>query len=197
MLLLRISSVHGKLTTLLILNLEKTRDQENPATNMASESRPRYRYSSLSGSEIRVLRLQPGTGNKSLQGRLLHVDLDTQPLYTTASYAWGKPIFSERIEIDSQEVAITATLFCALKHARLSKAPIDLWADAISINQANIDERNSQVTMMSRIFRQCQKCVVSLGEEADNSEIIPSFWRELISSVLNLGKRPGFTFGSS
>ncbi|KAJ9156280.1 hypothetical protein NKR23_g1143 [Pleurostoma richardsiae] len=43
--------------------------------------------------------------------------------------------------------------------------PSELWVDAISINQADMDEKAAQVNMMGRIYSQTQKVIVWLGPE--------------------------------
>ncbi|KAI4201529.1 MAG: hypothetical protein LQ350_003144 [Teloschistes chrysophthalmus] len=44
-----------------------------------------------------------------------------------------------------------------------------LWADAICINQDNVEERSAQVARMAAIFKLATKVVVWLGPEADGS----------------------------
>lgn len=41
-----------------------------------------------------------------------------------------------------------------------------LWADAICINQADVEERNYQVSMMVHIYSRAQRVVIWLGEES-------------------------------
>ena len=38
-----------------------------------------------------------------------------------------------------------------------------MWADAVCINQSDLDERSSQVSIMGDIYKNAQKCQVWLG----------------------------------
>jgi hypothetical protein len=49
-------------------------------------------------------------------------------------------------------------------------APRRLWVDALCINQADIQERNYQVRLMSRIYTQAREVVVWLGVGGDPAE---------------------------
>jgi hypothetical protein len=43
--------------------------------------------------------------------------------------------------------------------------PTELWIDAICINQRDMDEKSTQVSMMGRIYSQTQKVIIWLGPE--------------------------------
>jgi hypothetical protein len=43
--------------------------------------------------------------------------------------------------------------------------PTELWIDAICINQKDMDEKSTQVSMMGRIYSQTQKVIIWLGPE--------------------------------
>ncbi|KAH7317403.1 heterokaryon incompatibility protein-domain-containing protein [Rhexocercosporidium sp. MPI-PUGE-AT-0058] len=76
-----------------------------------------------------------------------------------------------------QKFTVTATLYDALKSFRKAAARIreqnpmlswqPLWVDAICINQGNIKERNSQVSMMGKIYSKAWCVWVWLGESKD------------------------------
>ena len=38
-----------------------------------------------------------------------------------------------------------------------------MWADAVCINQNDLDERSSQVSIMSKIYKDAKKCQIWLG----------------------------------
>ncbi|KAJ4424653.1 hypothetical protein N0V82_000581 [Gnomoniopsis sp. IMI 355080] len=50
-------------------------------------------------------------------------------------------------------------------------AVLYLWVDAICINQADLDERASQVALMARIYSECERTIIWLGPEDDNSHV--------------------------
>jgi hypothetical protein len=59
----------------------------------------------------------------------------------------------------------------AFQRLRSKSAPVIVWADAICINQGNIEERNQQVQTMTRIYQQAIEVAIWLGPEADNSNM--------------------------
>ena len=144
-------------------------------------------------SEIRVLHLAPALEDyEPLCGNLVHIDLDSQPYYKTLSYTWGKPDFTCTIKLDGDNLAITQSLHSALRRLRCSDGVVVVWADAICINQKSIPERNRGVSLMQRVYGQCDECMIYLGEERDNSSIVPGFLQELWKGFVNdEGVRPG------
>jgi hypothetical protein len=44
-----------------------------------------------------------------------------------------------------------------------------LWVDSICIDQSNLEERNSQVALMCRVYTQAESVVIWLGEEDESS----------------------------
>lgn len=61
-----------------------------------------------------------------------------------------------------------------------------VWIDAICINQADTEEKNSQVAMMGRIYRQSQNVCVWLGEEDGFTR--PAIRKLLRFAGLQMGK---------
>ena len=147
-------------------------------------------------SEIRVLHLSPALEDyEPLCGTLVHVDLDSQPYYKTLSYTWGEPDFTCTIKLDGNDLAITQGLHSALRRLRSSDGVVVVWADAICVNQTSIPERNHGVSLMQRVYGECDECMIYLGEERDNSSIVPGFLKELYNGYVSLyndeGVRPG------
>jgi len=69
----------------------------------------------------------------------------------------------EPITINGQPFAIHHNLHLCLLHLRSKTAPLPLWVDAVCINQADADERNAQVALMSFIYSRAQAVVAWLG----------------------------------
>jgi hypothetical protein len=70
------------------------------------------------------------------------------------------------ISCNGNEVQVTKNLYEALRRLRRESEERTLWIDALCINQSDIAERNSQVGIMSNIYRCApQGVVVWLGEE--------------------------------
>ncbi|TLD16753.1 uncharacterized protein PgNI_02156 [Pyricularia grisea] len=154
-------------------------------------SQPTYEYRPLdpSGTNIRLLRLLPAADADSpLQSALLHVDLASKPQYEALSYAWGKPVFAQEVDVEGAGVIrITKNLSHALRHLRLETEPRTLWVDAVCINQADVAERGHQVTLMQAIFSSCERCLVWMGPLKPYSDLTASDagqrWRKWCSDT--------------
>jgi hypothetical protein len=58
-----------------------------------------------------------------------------------------------------------------------------LWVDALSINQADDDERSQQVCLMRAIYTQASSVEIWLGESFDNIELASRFFEEFASGA--------------
>jgi hypothetical protein len=91
-----------------------------------------YHYEPLVHEEdIRVLVLQPGRGNESLQCHLKHVSLAKPPPYEALSYVWGDATRKDQIHCDNGTLAVTTNLHIALRYLRNEVTERVIWADAI------------------------------------------------------------------
>ena len=82
--------------------------------------------------------------------------LENVPTYDSLSYTWRE---SERpvqtVAGGGKYICVTRNLFAALHHLRRKgqkfsrKDPVPVWIDAICINQDDIQERGSQVLLIS------------------------------------------------
>ena len=144
--------------------------------------------------DIRILTIRPGQGRDSLE-----CYLNARPLtaldspgtradpYEALSYYWGSgdPIEKIRIHVEHTFPAkfwIRENLHSALTHLRYTDRPRTLWIDAICINQNDNEEKNSQVSRMSRIYAGADNVCVWLGDETGDSNIAMEF----VSRVVNL-----------
>ncbi|KAE9365935.1 hypothetical protein N431DRAFT_278717, partial [Stipitochalara longipes BDJ] len=120
------------------------------------------------------------------------ISLDKSPPYDALSYAWGSDLSKHIIHIDGQELFVGANLYAALKVLQNSREIRYIWVDAICINQADVTERNQQVSIMNAIYRNANRVVVWLGPEADDSDFaiqtIQS-WRKHIPKAASLSDK--------
>lgn len=152
-----------------------------------------YRYKPLGPGEIRVLEILPhyGEGSEAISCSLSTVnirDKDHVVQYEALSYCWRNKDGEEPNRIimcDSRPVAVMQNLYDALERLRDAHKPKKLWADAICINQDELDERGAQVAMMREIYASSTRVVIWLGKEADGSSAGISLARELAA----LGRR--------
>ena len=119
----------------------------------------------LNTATIRILQMNPGDENDQIQGSLRLLDLDTEssPQYECVSYVWGD-IRSTTLAIINQEyITITRNLYDALRHIRSKTKVVTVWADALCIDQSNVDEKIHQAVLMAEIYRRCSKVYIWLG----------------------------------
>ena len=122
---------------------------------------------------IRIFTLLPGRWSSSIHCLLLSVTLDDNATYETVSYAWGDPDDRETILIENVEIEIPRSLEAALRHLRQPTKAIQLWADAICINQQDHEEKAHQISMMGDIFRRCKSTYIWLGTPSTSCPTIP------------------------
>lgn len=87
--------------------------------------------------------------------------------YQALSYVWGNANDTETILVNGQKFQATRNLVQALLHVgrgglASSRRP-SLWVDAICINQNDIPERNTQVSVMGTIYRNACDVLCWLG----------------------------------
>ncbi|KAH7341182.1 heterokaryon incompatibility protein-domain-containing protein [Pyrenochaeta sp. MPI-SDFR-AT-0127] len=105
--------------------------------------------------------------------------LDNPPPFEALSYVWGDPKGVIPIDFDGHDFLVTANLHCALRHLQLEDEERILWIDALCINQADVDERTSQVTQMQYVFGLASTVVVFLGESWEGCEVALDFVKQL------------------
>lgn len=145
-----------------------------------------YVYEPLDGpNAIRALRL--GSYNEEtmiFQCSLESINLNDSghPPYYALSYTWQLPKYEGEetplrpspihVCCDNKILEIGENLFdCLYQLEHLPKEDEDqsddglIWIDAICINQADLDERSSQVALMQKIYSQAAGTLIWLGKE--------------------------------
>ncbi|RFU25577.1 hypothetical protein B7463_g10763, partial [Scytalidium lignicola] len=106
-------------------------------------------------------------------------------VYTALSYVWGDASITEDILVDGIPFTVTSNLASALQQIQRSFGDIVLWADAITINQRDIMERNQQVLLMKDIYSKAERVIAWLGpDEHGGSQALKTFeniFRNVIS----------------
>lgn len=82
----------------------------------------------------------------------------------------GEP---EALTLNGRPCHLGHNLHLALLNLRSLTSPLTLWVDAICINQADMEERNAQVALMSFIYTRATKVVAWLGTKDYRNRLDP------------------------
>lgn len=176
---------------------QKRRDRElkRQILNQPVAITNKYPYKSLDSSthEIRLLKLgKPPTIDSQTNYSLFRLSLSVNDTlspqekccYQALSYTWsdefGNADLADVILIDGHEVKVTRNLAAALREIFRHNKKQFIWADAVCINQSDINERNHQVSKMRLVYEKAEKVTAWLGEEYQNSEKAFKFFRSLL-----------------
>jgi hypothetical protein len=134
-----------------------------------------------SPTQIRVLHLLPGSKEDDIRCSLRRVAISQRVPYEALSYTWGSPGRCHRVECDGSYLLVTSTLQEALRTMRFPDKERTLWIDQLSINQEDVQERNSQVTIMHLVYKHATRTVVFLGavEGTQQPKLVLSTWKLL------------------
>lgn len=127
-----------------------------------------YQYGTLNdqpANAIRLLTVNTGSSD-SIECTMSTASLDEKPRYVALSYMWGTQDASKEIVINHKRFAVRPNLWECLKRFQRQPYPSRIWIDAICVNQENIPERNQQVRLMGRIYRQATIVIAWLGDDA-------------------------------
>lgn len=132
---------------------------------------PLYDSLDVSREEIRVLDVV--ATEPHIICKLGHVALIDSPAYDALSYTWGNASKIEHITVNGHEAQVTFNLASAVRavyhqwHKSCARStPPRLWADALCINQADIDEKEHQIPLMRKIYTTADTVFVWLGTSA-------------------------------
>ncbi|XXH05480.1 hypothetical protein Hte_011910 [Hypoxylon texense] len=121
---------------------------------------------------IRLLLLLPGKQGDPLRCTIETNFLGNYPDYEALSYSWGSDQATERIICnDNTYLALNQSPSSALRQLRHDRETRIIWADAICINQSDLDEKSIQVNMMKDIYRQARQVLVWLGEDQEGNTL--------------------------
>ncbi|KAF2865420.1 heterokaryon incompatibility protein-domain-containing protein, partial [Massariosphaeria phaeospora] len=120
-------------------------------------------YEPLQGAQIRVVTLESAPNAPDIRCKLHIVELSETLEFHALSYVWGAPKEKKKIYVDSRAFEATANLFSFLDMAERGIHRMYWWIDAICINQADTDEKNTQVPRMDAIYSSASHVWVWLG----------------------------------
>ncbi|KAE8389578.1 heterokaryon incompatibility protein-domain-containing protein [Aspergillus alliaceus] len=128
-------------------------------------------YSPLpAGKWTRLLILEPGPWDQDVISATLVTSQIGRDSYEAISYVWGNPGNIRQINCQGYSLNVTANLYLALRQVRRTSEPRRIWADALCINQLDLQEKALQVNMMGEIYSQAEQVIVSFGDDGKNGE---------------------------
>lgn len=148
--------------------------------------------SDLKDCRIRLLWLDLDAEN--LSGALKAVSLLEAPQFIATSYVWGDHEYSGQGEQrpdwrilctapsgQSQAMPLGRSCYDMLQCIRRRRVAMPLWVDAICINQADAEERASQVSFMGSIYSGAASVIIWVGDSTpathDAIKFVRDIWR--------------------
>jgi len=129
------------------------------------------------GLEIRLAILKQGSHEEELYCDIVHANLDDKPRFEAVSYTWadqkGKAEMSRWVNCSGgRRIRITTNCHAVLRRIRSLGSKRTLWIDMLCIDHNNVDERNHQVNLMSKIYSLADNVLVDVGEEDSASSLV-------------------------
>lgn len=131
---------------------------------------------------IRFIKILPSERcSDTIECRLDIVKLADNPDYEALSYQWGTSTGDRTIHVNNYPMLVTTNLEAALRQFRSvsDRETPYLWADAICINQRNVQEQNWQVTLMRDIYSNASNVRIWLGTADESSPLAFSLLRRI------------------
>src|ERR1700733_7795431 len=156
-------------------------DRISSPTHLADS---RYRYRKLQNTDsIRLLKLLPGGKDDPLICSMITTEAHVAPAYAAISYVWGDQKDIAMITVDGKNQPVTVNLRDFLQRVRrISDARI-LWADAVCINQEDLEERGQQVRLMASIFSNAEHVVAWLGKDDGDANAVSTLIQNTAKSI--------------
>jgi hypothetical protein len=120
-------------------------------------------YKALRDGQIRLLHLKPGYSMNTIECDFSYAELGSPGDYSALSYTWGRDPPSIPILMNGKATLVTENLYLALLHFR-ERGIKTLWVDYLCINQNDLLERASQVSLMKDVYSKADMVLIWLGE---------------------------------
>jgi len=123
---------------------------------------------------------------------------DLSKRYLALSYVWGLCTSGKHVFINGCPHAVTDNLFAALERLQKSAAVhdgLEIWADAICINQHDLGERAEQVQLMQPIYAGAWQVAIWLGPSNEHTELAFTAVRWLAEKRYDEASAPRYKTG--
>ncbi|KAI0892970.1 HET-domain-containing protein [Annulohypoxylon nitens] len=139
-----------------------------------------YQSLDVSRFEARLLRLLdiPSDPLKPARFETITISLIRPPEYFALSYCWGDDTHKSSIEVNGETIHVTKNLAAALRYSDFHPGTL-IWADAICINQQDVNEKAHQIRLMGLIYSKAQATAVWLGDEEKDTRYARTFLEEV------------------
>jgi hypothetical protein len=140
-------------------------------------------------SAIRILRVKPAsTHDAPLRASLVvQLNRDTKP-YVALSYTWSGIGIYGKLDLGIGFLEITGNLDLALRSLRPTDTTLEIWVDAVCIDQENLAEKGTQVARMDETYAKAESVMAWLGPATTNS----STALENLDILAELSKAPEY-----
>lgn len=137
-------------------------------------------YSALDSAApcIRLLNLHPGNLEEDIVCHFVPGQISQLDSYEALSYVWGNQEDLASISVDKHQHFLSKDLAAAIRRLRLDESARLLWIDQVCINQHDVEERNSQVSLMRDIYSSARQVIVWFGEGTPTTDLAISFMNE-------------------
>lgn len=128
-----------------------------------------FQYSPLGAQKdaIRLVKLQGVDQGGNISLSIQNTSLESSN-FIALSYVWGsKAAACHKVVIGGRPFWVRPNLHSFLKHAASSLRNVNLWIDALCINQEDIREKNRQIPIMGKIYGKASKVIVWLHEDTN------------------------------
>lgn len=145
-----------------------------------------YRYKPLSADEIRLLRISRKGPFGDYTCQVVHAPFASPPAYEAISYTWGGLPLGKDLLVDDGYILKVSERVVEIVQARASVMDSKfLWIDAVCINQANIDEKAVQISLMAEIYQNATQTIIWLGLSPEASACTSFINRHMVTFYLN------------
>ncbi|KAF2676833.1 heterokaryon incompatibility, partial [Lentithecium fluviatile CBS 122367] len=120
---------------------------------------------------------------------LRNVQLNHSLKFHALSYVWGTEPPTHSITVN-EKVDIKSNLYSALRRIQSQFTDLELWCDALCMNQDDSEEKNREVLRMGDIYRSAERVVIWLGKEEQKSDLAMSNIRKWGGFYHSLRKQP-------
>lgn len=132
-----------------------------------------------SRGEVRLFRIEeidPSSTVEEIKCRLEHFDLNEPPEFTALSYECGGEAEKQTIRVNRHTLSIPRNLVHAIRQVVLEETGSHkdgwLWADAICIDQYNMEEKSDTVSRLHDIYSAANAVAACVGGSENRGESV-------------------------